>query len=109
MIKEEEMFGLKKDGNSCPNGVIYFAAFAIPVIVLLTAMWLWGIFPMGDMSVVVMDLEVQYIDLFAWFRNVLHNGEGIFYSFSKSLGGNMFGLFSLYLTSPLNLLIYFLM
>ena len=44
MIKEEEMFGLKKDGNSCPNGVIYFAAFAIPVIVLLTAMWLWGIF-----------------------------------------------------------------
>ncbi len=106
-MKEEEMFGLKKDGNSCPNGVIYFAAFAIPVIVLLAAMWLWGIFPMGDMSVVVMDLEVQYIDLFAWFRNVLHSGEGIFYSFSKSLGGNMFGLFSLYLTSPLNLLIYF--
>ena len=86
---------------------IYCIAFLIPVLVLLTAMWLRDIFPMGEKSVLVWDLEIQYIDLFAWFRNALHSGEGLFYSFSKSLGGNMFGLFSLYLTSPLNLLIYF--
>ncbi len=86
---------------------IYCIAFLIPVLVFLAAMWMRDIFPMGKNSVLVWDLEIQYIDLFAWFRNALHSGEGLFYSFSKSLGGNMFGLFSLYLTSPLNLLIYF--
>lgn len=101
------MLNLKLKKFFSNNAAIYIMSFFIPVIVLLTAMCLRNIFPMGENSVLVWDLEIQYIDLFAWFRNTLHSGEGLFYSFSKSLGGNMFGLFSLYLTSPLNLLIYF--
>lgn len=89
------------------NYRIYIMSFLLPIVVLLSAMWIKDVFPMGKTSVLLWDLEIQYIDLFAWFRNALHNGEGLFYSFSKSLGGNMFGIFSLYLTSPLNFLIYF--
>ena len=89
------------------NIPVYILSFLIPVLVLLIGMWIKDVYPMGDRSVLLWDLEIQYTDLFAWFRNVLHSGEGILYSFSKSLGGNMFGLYSLYLTSPLNLLIYF--
>ena len=82
-------------------------SFLMTIIVLLISMAIDGMFPFGNISVLKWDLEIQYIDLYAWFRNILHNGEGILYSFSKSLGGNVYGLFSSYLANPLNLLIYF--
>ena len=85
----------------------YLSAFLLTLFVLFISMTIDGIFPFGDKSVLKWDLEIQYIDIYAWFRNALHNGDGLFYSFSKSLGGNMFGVFSLYLGSPFNLLIYF--
>ena len=69
------------------NIPVYILSFLIPVLVLLIGMWIKDVYPMGDRSVLLWDLEIQYTDLFAWFRNVLHSGEGILYSFSKSLEG----------------------
>ena len=66
----------------------YLSAFLLTLFVLFISMTIDGIFPFGDKSVLKWDLEIQYIDIYAWFRNALHNGDGLFYSFSKSLGGS---------------------
>lgn len=98
----------KREKNIFSRNIVwYFAAFLLTLLILMISMAIDGMFPFGDNSVLKWDLEIQYIDIYAWFRNALHSGEGLFYSFSKSLGGNMFGVFSLYLGSPVNLLIYF--
>ena len=36
---------------------------------------------------------------------IAYSSHGIFYSFSKTLGGNMFGLITYYLLSPINLIL----
>ena len=38
-------------------------------------------------------------------KDILSGDAGIFYSFSKSLGGNTAGLFAYYMASPFNLII----
>lgn len=52
-------------------------------------------------------MQAQYVSLFQYLRNFLH-GEATFpYSFSKGLGGGMYGSLFYYLANPLNLLVYF--
>ena len=59
----------------------YLSAFLLTLFVLFISMTIDGIFPFGDKSVLKWDLEIQYIDIYAWFRNALHNGDGTFLFF----------------------------
>lgn len=64
-----------------------------------------GTFPFGEGSLLTIDLGQQYVDFFAYFKETLtHQPDTFFYSFSKSMGGDMVGLWAYYLTSPLNLI-----
>lgn len=86
---------------------IYLAAFFLPVLMLGIVMIARNIYPFGDTNILIWDMEVQYINIYGWFRDVLHGNASLFYDFSKSLGGNMYGVFGCYLANPINLLIYF--
>ena len=44
----------------------YLAAFAIPFCVLLAAFAMRGIYPFGDVSVMLYDMPVQYAEYFGW-------------------------------------------
>ena len=46
------------------NIPVYILSFLIPVLVLLIGMWIKDVYPMGDRSVLLWDLEIQYTDLF---------------------------------------------
>lgn len=81
-------------------------SFLIPALVLLTSFALFGMFPFADKSVLICDMSSQYIDYFAGLRHLLKSGEGLFYSWSKALGGEFLGLFSFYLASPFSLLVF---
>ena len=60
--------------------------------------------PFGPSSLLTVDLGQQYVDFFAYLRNIiLHHPGSLFYSFSKGLGGEMLGTNAYYLFSPLNL------
>ena len=76
--------------------VIYMAVCAIS-----------NIYPFGTKSNMIWDLNIQYVDYFAYFKQVLTGDAHIGYSFLKSLGGNAVGIFGYYLASPLNLLVVF--
>ena len=52
-----------------------------------------------------MDQDVQYVDFFAFYKDVLTGKADI--GFLKSAGGSLVALFDYYLGCPLNLLVIF--
>ena len=101
---KEKLFEQMPDKNS--NLMIYIWATLIPIaIMLLTTIWL-KISPFGSGSYLIIDMIGQYSAFFSYLKTILlGTGNNIFYSFSKSIGGDMYGLFTYYLISPINLIL----
>ncbi|WGE54977.1 YfhO family protein [Actinobacillus equuli subsp. equuli] len=70
-------------------------------------LYLNKITPFGIYSLASMDADIQYLDLFAYLKDVLSGNKTIGYNFSKGLGGNTFAIFSYYLASPVNIFLIF--
>ena len=85
----------------------YAAGPALTLVVLLAAMAARGIFPFGDHPFLARDGVIQYVGFYGWYHDVLTGGAGLEYSFAKGLGGDTFGLFAYYLSSPLAVLAAF--
>ena len=86
---------------------IYLLCFLLPCLVMAVVYAAFRVFPFGDRTALVMDLNGQYADFFSYYHRVLTGGESLGYSFTKGLGGNVFGLFAYYLSSPFFLLALF--
>ena len=86
---------------------IYGLSFIIPIIILALVYSFIGLCPIGNKSITVGDMHIQYVSFFAKLRDILHGDGSIMYSFGKSIGGNFFGIFAYYLASPLNIILYF--
>lgn len=63
--------------------------------------------PFGENSLAVIDANIQYLDFFAYLKDLLSGRNEVIYSFSKNLGGTNIAVFSYYLASPLNFLVIF--
>ncbi len=87
--------------------LISLLSFFIPVACMLIVYAFLGIFPFGEKSILTVDLNGQYISFFSYYKEILKGNADIFYTFAKSLGGDMAGLFAYYLASPLNILLAF--
>ncbi len=90
-----------------PKWVVYVLAFLLPVLSMTIIYAIFGVYPFGDKTVLVMDLNVQYVNFFEYYRKVLSGDAGLIYSFNKEMGGTMFGIFAYYLSSPFSLLVTF--
>ncbi|MDK6805197.1 YfhO family protein [Aerococcus sp. UMB7834] len=78
------------------------ASFGLPFVILMVFYFFGlGLFPFGDGSLYTVDLGQQYIDFYAYYRNVLlGQWDQALYSFQKALGGEMIGTWTYYLMSP---------
>ena len=76
------------------------------LVMLITYKW-FGYAPFGKNSLAAMDADIQYLDFFAYYKDVLLGKNSIGYTFGKSLGGANIAVFAYYLASPLNLLVIF--
>ena len=83
----------------------YFLVFAIPSFIMFAVYALFRVHPFGDNSVLVLDLNGQYVYYYEAFRDFVHGGEDLFYNWSRNLSGEMFGIFAYYLASPFMLII----
>ena len=63
--------------------------------------------PFGNNSLAAMDADIQYLDFFAYFKDVLSGKNNIAYTLGKTLGGTNIAVFSYYLSSPFSLLLVF--
>lgn len=84
-----------------------FYPFLLTLTVILIAYAWSGVFPFGEKASLREDAVYQYAGFFGWYSRVLHGDSSLIFSFSKSLGGQTFGLFTYYLASPLNILSIF--
>ena len=83
----------------------YTISVLIPAVMILAIFLLFSIIPFGHRTWLTIDLGQQYVDFFSYYQDtLLHHPEQFFYSFSKSIGGEMVSLWSYYLLSPFNLI-----
>lgn len=83
------------------------AASVTVAAVMLCLFRLRGYAPFGTNSLACLDANVDYLDFFAYLKDVLAGRNSGIYSFSKGLGGNMLAVLSSGYSSPLNFLVLF--
>ena len=84
---------------------VYFFAFLIPAILMFAVYAAFGCYPFGDNSVLVLDLNGQYVYYYEAMRDAFWGNGSMFYSWSRNLGGEMMGIFAYYLASPFSLIV----
>ncbi len=82
-----------------------FLAFIIPVVIMWMIYIALEVFPFGTNSVLVLDLNGQYVNFFADLKNKLHEGGSFIYSWTRSMGGEYMGIFAYYVSSPFSFLV----
>lgn len=85
----------------------YMLALLLPFCCQLASYAIGGYFPFGDKTVLVWDMDIQYISFFSWLNQVIKHQtiDSLMYSFSLSFGGSTVGLLGYYLLSPFNILL----
>lgn len=87
---------------------IYIFAFFIPVISLYIAYAIFGVYPWGKESVLVLDLNGQYVYYFENLRDAFWGNGSLVNSWSRNLSGEIIGIFAYYLASPFTLIVMLL-
>ena len=84
-------------------------SFIIPFILLIILFSVNGISLSGynQDTVLMSDMQGQYIAYMRDFRRILLSDESLIYTTEKSFGGDYLSLFDFYLGSPFNLLVVF--
>ncbi len=81
------------------------AAFFVPLVLMYLIYIGMEVFPFGKNSVLVLDLNGQYVYYFEYFREIIHGDASLLYSWTRSLGGEFLGIFAYYLCSPFTLIV----
>lgn len=87
--------------------LIRMSSFALPIAIVLVLMAVLRVYPFGDNTFLIWDMDWQYSSFFAHLHDILHGNASPWYSFSRAIGGDMVGVSAYYLISPFNLLFYF--
>ena len=80
-------------------------AFILPVVIMYIIYIAMEIHPFGESSVLVLDLNGQYVYFFEALRNFVRGDASLLYSFSRALGGEFMGMYAYYLASPLSYIV----
>ena len=100
--------GWKKYTHIPPMYKTLSVCFLLPALMMTLVYLCLLVWPVGDPSVLVLDLNAQYVYYFEKLRNILVSGDSLLYSFERALGGEFMGIFAYYLSSPLSVLVAFL-
>ncbi|WP_295210114.1 YfhO family protein [Ruminococcus sp.] len=92
----------------CYDKRLYFLVFFLPVAIMFAAYAFFKIHPIGDSSVLVLDLNGQYVYYYEQFRDAFHGNGSFIYNWSRNLSGEMFGIFAYYLASPFMIILLLL-
>lgn len=83
-------------------------SLVIPALFILLIFNRIGLYPYKNLTLLTSDLNGQYVSFYAYMKEMFRQGNGVFYTFSKTLGGDMYGLTGYYLMSPLNIIFIFI-
>ena len=98
-----------KIGTSCreilQRNKLILAAFCLPVILMLLALLVMGIYPAGENQIAVIDMYHQYVPFLGELQEKLQSGGSLFYTWNGAGGSNFWNLLAYYGASPLNLIL----
>lgn len=98
-----------KIGTSCrgilQRNKLVLAAFCLPVILMLLAFLVMGIYPAGENQIAVIDMYHQYVPFLGELQAKLQSGGSLFYTWNGAGGSNFWNLLAYYGASPLNLVL----
>lgn len=86
---------------------IRMMSFVIPIFLMMLIFIAKNIFPFGERSFLRTDLYHQYAPFYSELLYKLQHGKSLLYTYDVGLGNNFISLFAYYLSSPLNLLLFF--
>ncbi len=87
---------------------IYILAFFASMLILLVSYFIFGIYPFGEESVLVLDLNGQYVYYFENLRDAFWGNGSLLNSWSRNLTGEIIGMYAYYLASPFTLVVMLL-
>ncbi len=106
MRNEVALLNSKRSFKSLFDEYWYIAIGAIiPAIIFFLIYLARGLYPFGNGTVLVLDLNGQYVYFFEALRNTVLEGGSLLYSWSRALGGEFLGMYAYYIASPLSYLI----
>ncbi len=107
MTKEQNVLLDDNQKNKIKFSPYLLFAFFLPAALFLTIYFLRETYPFGEESVLVLDLNAQYVYFFEELRDVFLGEGNLLYSWQRAVGGEFMGMFAYYLASPFNFLIAF--
>ena len=103
-IELSQFSPLEKKGFWGEYGYLALCAL-IPALLCYLMYLMRGIHPFGDGSVLVLDLNGQYVWFFEALRNFAKGDASLLYSFARAMGGEFMGMYAYYLSSPLSFIV----
>lgn len=80
-------------------------SFLIPALIMLCIYFAIGHKPFGQMSVLTLDLNAQYVYFYEALRDAVWGDGSLLYSFSRSMGGEFMGIYAYYVASPISYIV----
>ncbi|HPU17426.1 MAG TPA: YfhO family protein, partial [Bacillota bacterium] len=80
-------------------------AFLVPALTMWLIYIAMGTYPFGQGSVLVLDLNGQYVYYFEQLRKIVLGDQSWVYTFGRALGGEFMGIYAYYLASPFSFLV----
>lgn len=103
MINQNTMKVIKREKRNS-LWIFRMISFALTTLICLGVFAFFREAPFGDKTLAASDAFIQYMDLMAFFKDVLSGNQSLTYTMTKGLGGSAIGIFSYYLASPTELL-----
>ncbi|MDO4183092.1 MAG: YfhO family protein [Coriobacteriia bacterium] len=95
----------QRAGNKVVAAAQRVANFLVPIALLCVFCAVCNVYPFGENSFLAADLQIQYVDFFAWFQGVLAGTTDLLYVPNQGLGNGSWGMVGYYLSSPFNVLL----
>ncbi|WP_202080595.1 YfhO family protein [Caldalkalibacillus salinus] len=92
---------LNAQATSRPQFGVYIGAFLFPTLLMsLYFFVLYGAYPIGDLTILRIDLFHQYVHFYSYFKEALTTSSSFLYSWHSGFGANHIGTLAYYTASP---------
>ncbi len=95
---------IQKKISGSPSSYLFYC-FLVPAVMMYLIYLAMEIHPFGDGTVLVLDLNGQYVYFFEALRNCILGDGSLLYSFFRAMGGEFVGMYAYYLASPFSYLV----
>lgn len=90
--------------KNSPNKILLWA-FLAPFFLTYMIYISKGVWPFGNGSILVLDMNGQYVYFFEEVQDLIREGGSFLYTWQRALGGEFMGMYAYYVASPFTFLV----